>query len=539
MLVWWWLACGSGKGIPVEPTDGADADADTDSDTDADTDSDADTDADTDPSGDTGGSTVASGDTAADPCGEGLGGVAAVRVTTPYGPHEARIEVDLSAPATVAVACALDADPSEVHLVESRAAAGSHALDLAGLLADEAYTCTARAVCPAMPDRRTAALRTSAPTSRAPRLDVTVDQPGRGDEYLVTHLTQSCATRSNLGLVYDREGRPRFRYEDVPSSVGISIELRHLGGTRFSWGGGWSPSVAGRPREIDVFRGEVYDSSVGFADLATSLFHHDGYVTEDGRVLTLEEEPVTGRSGTFRGFRVRRLDPVTNVVDFDYSSQRAFDEGHLPGGAGDVWHANAVQIREVGGQEVLYVSLCNAERIVAIDVPSGDWRWTFGEGGDFSVVDPAGRPVTRDPFPACQHGPETDGARFLVYDNGEGRNASRVVEYDLDEATRLATRNWTWTEPDWYETTMGDVEYLPSGHVLVTMAHGECFSSNRGDHTTFVEIDPATGAKLWDARYPEPSDTAYRGDWADPCALFANARFCAATRGRLAELSLP
>ncbi|MCA9493877.1 MAG: aryl-sulfate sulfotransferase, partial [Myxococcales bacterium] len=498
----------------------------------------ADSDADTDvtDTASSGGPTAETG--VLEPCGTDVGGVTALRVTHPFGPHEARLEVDTSVASSVAVACVLDGDPSEVHLVEDAVAGTSHRLSMGGLLADADYTCTARTVCPETPDRATAAMSTPNPSSRAPDLDVRVDRAARGDEYLVTHLTQACFTQSDLALVYDRDGRPRFRY-DLPLSPGISIEFRYLGDDKFSWGGGWDPTQYGRPRVIDLYRGELYDSGVGFPDLATSLFHHDGYVMPDGRVLTLEEERVQGRQGTFRGFRVRRLDPTTNTVDFDYHSQRAFDEGHLPGGSGDVWHANAVQIREVAGQEVLYVSLCNAQKIAAIDVATGNWRWTFGQGEDFSVVDTAGRPVTNAPFPACQHGPETDGQTLLVYDNGVNRGSSRVAEYSLDESTHVATLNWTWTEPDWYETTMGDVEYLPSGHVLVTMAHGECFSSNRGDVTTFVEIDPVTGNKLWDARYPVPNDMAYRGDWADACALFANAKYCSTVRDRLADLSLP
>jgi hypothetical protein len=524
----WWIACGGGEAKVDADRGPDDADADTDADTDADADADADTDADTDT--DTG--------TPPDPCGTAAGGVTALRVSTPYGLHEARLEVDTSVAATVAVACVLDGDPDEVHLIESATAATAHAFDLAGLLAGADYTCTATTVCPAAPDRVTAALATPAPTDRVPDLEVTVDVAGRGDEYLLTNRTQGCIARSHTALVYDRHGRPRFRY-DIPLAVGPSIEFRHLGGTELSWGGGWLPHVQGRPRIIDLFQGEIYDSGPGFTDLADSVFHHDGYVMPDGRVLTLEQERVRTGGVPFDGFRVRRLDPATNTVDFDYSSQRAYDEGHLEGGWGDVWHANAVQIAEVNGQEVLYVSLCFAQQIVAIDVPSGDWRWAFGRGGDFDVVDPSGAPVTRDAFPRCQHGPETDGTTFLVYDNGEGRDFSRVTEYTIDEANRTATLNWAWTEPDWYETTMGDVEYLPSGHVLVSMAHGECFSSNRGDRSTFVEIDPATGDKLWDARYPDRDDLAYRGDWADACGLFANAKYCDSVRTRLAELSLP
>jgi hypothetical protein len=114
-----------------------------------------------------------------------------------------------------------------------------------------------------------------------------------------------------------------------------------------------------------------------------------------------------------------------------------------------------------------------------------------------------------------------------------------VVEYLIDEAAREMTLTWQWTEPDWFETTMGDVEDLASGHVLVSMAHGECFSSNRGDVSTYVEVDPVSGDKVWDARFARSEQMSYRGDPADACALFANAKYCPALRDRLGALALP
>ncbi len=70
------------------------------------------------------------------------------------------------------------------------------------------------------------------------------------------------------------------------------------------------------------------------------------------------------------------------------------------------------------------------------------------------------------------------------------------------------------------------------------MGHANCFSSNPGDHTTVVELDPVAGAKVWEARYGSTDVMAYRGDWADPCELFANAAGCPEVVSRLADLGL-
>ena len=95
---------------------------------------------------------------------------------------------------------------------------------------------------------------------------------------------------------------------------------------------------------------------------------------------------------------------------------------------------------------------------------------------------------------------------------------------------------WTWTEPDWWETTLGDVDLMANGHVWIGAGHAECFSSNPGDRSTVLEIDPLTGAKVWELRYDNVRAMAYRSDHADGCALFDNTSQCPARAERLAEL---
>ena len=41
-----------------------------------------------------------------------------------------------------------------------------------------------------------------------------------------------------------------------------------------------------------------------------------------------------------------------------------------------------------------------------------------------------------------------------MYDNGLIAGYSRITEYQLDPAALTATLNWTWTEDDWWETTL-------------------------------------------------------------------------------------
>jgi hypothetical protein len=195
-----------------------------------------------------------------------------------------------------------------------------------------------------------------------------------------------------------------------------------------------------------------------------------------------------------------------------------------------------MDIVDDGTGEILYVSLCNLGWTIAIDVATGDFLWVFGAGGDFSLTDAAGLPLSDGEYPQCQHGLESSGSKLLVYDNGWGRGYSRVTEYALDTVAMQASLLWTWTEPDWYESTLGDADWLPNGNVWIGAGHADCFSTNPGDRTTVLEIDPLTGDKVWELQYAAVQAMAYRSDWADGCALFAITRECPELAARLLEL---
>lgn len=500
---------------------------------------------DTDPTGSTDSAPTDSGPTDTDPtettgpCAVDAGlSVLEVTPSTPWTAHELAVEVTLSAPADVAVRCVLDGDPDEVHLVESTAAASTHDLRLSGLLADATYTCAAAAVCPQAGSGAVAFSHTTgSDPSTLPRVGVTVDEPGAGDEYVLMNAADDCTWDVQHAVVFDRAGRTRWVYP-LPAWVGPSIEFVYHGNDQFAWGGGWSPNSTARPRLVDLYEGEVYDTADAIPDYATTLFHHDGKRVADGRWATLEEVQLRAPSGGwFKGFQTRLVDPDTNEVVTTYNAQRAIDEGHLPGGTDDAWHANWVDVVTQGDHQELLVNTCYLYLTMAVDAEDGTWLWSFGQDGDFALVDPDGHALPDSEFPQCQHGLQRVGDKLLVYDNGFDRGYSRAVEYTLDLDTMVATENWSWTEDDWYETTLGSVDYLPSGHVLIGMGHAECFSSNPRDHTTTVEIDPTSGEKLWELRYAATDQMAYRADWADPCTLFTNGKYCPAVASRAEALA--
>jgi len=479
--------------------------------------------------------------------------VTSAKVSQPWSEHEAEIVVELTQAASVAVACALDGDPEEVHLVEASEEAEQHALRLAGLLQSSTYECVAAPVCPGSSDEpRTFTLETGAESNdRLPELLLNVKEATAGSEYVVAnHQVNPNPPEGWQGqrrLVFDRDAR--FRWHATPNAggnVGVNVVSFQPASQHFTIGGAWPATPNGRPQQLALYgSGTVYDSLPDLPDDHGRKYHHEARELPDGRLLALQEIPITKRpedgGGTFDGFRVMLVNPATGDVEFTYSSQRAYDERHLRGGGGDVYHANWADVVN----DVLYVSLCYAGSVIAIDVPSGDWRWRMGPQGDFDLVDRAGNPLpdngggndSQSQWPQCQHGLQVRGNRILVYDNGNnGRNYSRAVEYQVDESAMTATLRWSWTEDDWWERSLGGVDYTAGGNVLIAAGHLESFTPSPGDLSTFIEIDPTTGDKLWEVQYGRPQDSAYRAEAIAPCDLFANAKYCPVTAARLQTL---
>lgn len=442
--------------------------------------------------------------------------------------NQASIVVTTSADGPVAVRCVSERDPSDVHLVEDELGT-THVFDLGGLLVSDRYECAAAAICP-----RSEPVTFTIDTGAAPKeivpVTVTTDPIlGMTGAYTLFNLEVCRGTYDWLHVV-DPQGRTRW-WHAMPLANDLGVEALYTADGQFVWGGGYTP--LGRARAVDPFAGEVYDSASTLSDYASTVFHHDGKQLADGRILTLESQTNWDGPLSFEGFEVRVHDPSSRTVSWSYNSQAGVDEGRLsPGGAtGDVWHANWADVLIEDGLDKLYVSLCDISAVVKIDVGSRQVEWVFGRGGDFTLVDPDGRPLPASEFTSCQHGLEVDGQKLLVYDNGWRSRQSRITEYELDTSTWTATRLWSWTD-GWYMCCLGDVDYLRGGRVLVNQARFGC-----GAMPTHIrEVVPATGAVASTVTL-RASDSSYRAERIDGCDLFANTAWCPATAARAATLA--
>jgi Arylsulfotransferase (ASST) len=439
------------------------------------------------------------------------------------------VDVVTSSEAAVAVRCTSATDPTDVHLLEDTGGT-VHSFQLGGLLLEDHYDCLAAATCPqAASGPLEFSIDTEAGPAEVGPVDIQTDPLlGMTGAYTLFNL-EPCGGDFDWLHIVDPKGRTRW-WHAMQKWPNMGLEVRHQGSGLIVWGGG--DSNLGRPRQVDLFAGEIYDSAEVLTDWASTVFTHDGKQLEDGRILTLETQPNTFGGSGFTGFAVRLFDPLTGLMSWEYDSQTAVDAGELSAGTavGDVFHANWADVVVENGVDKLYVSLCFSFQVLKIDPVAGTIEWIFGPNdGDFALQDPAGVPLPDDDLPQCQHGLEVDGDKILMYDNGWFRYESRVTEYQLDTTTMTATRLWTWTD-GWYLCCMGDIDYLDNGRVLLTKARYGCGSS-----TEILEIDPVTG-EVPSLVTMRPSDAGYRAERLDGCELFANTAFCPELAARAAEL---
>jgi hypothetical protein len=443
----------------------------------------------------------------------------------------AHLSVTLDVAASLAVACTRDADPTDVVFYESEATTAQHELTIYGLVPSSTYTCDVVAVCPQTAAPHTFTVVTRAVSSDVPTATVTVDPSieTTGPPFLLTNYDPFCTGGTPGMVVYDLNGDIRWYYEDIPD-IDNAYETQYLGGGRFSWGGGFYNYDP--PEIVDL------DGLVTYRAPGGMLYHHDGKVLSNGTMLAMTIESNEAFGAQWDGFGLYMYDMATDEVVWSYNSERAALAGDLPTGSGDPWHANWADLVESDAGDRVAVSLCALGDIIAIDYETKDVVWRLGNGGDFEVRDADGRRLSAfDGFSQCQHGLELVGDELLVYDNGQSRGYTRISEYHLDETTWTATLMWTWTEPEFFEAIWGDVDHLPGGHVLATMAHVECWAYYPGDKSSSVEIDPVTGKVPWRLELDDPNDANYRSERIDACDAFPLAAFCPEVATRFAELA--
>jgi hypothetical protein len=325
-----------------------------------------------------------------------------------------------------------------------------------------------------------------------------------------------------IAVMYDQNGLPVWYFVH-----GTHADSRGDVDTKLVGSSVLVGPTSGEPaREVDLsgkvlWEGPAQSNSV----LATHFF---GKTSNGDYLLNIElDKAVTNGSTKIDNQRLEELAPdMTSVW-----SWQLFDHIKPAGNREELCHGNMIIDDEPNG--IVYYN-CRFLGLFKLDRATGNILWRLGGTYDTTSIGPGD--FTFDP-PDSQfsdsHEPEWhDDGTLILYDNGgytQGAGFgggttnfhSRVVEYQIDQDKKTATRTWefpgsfdvdSWYKTSWYSPYWGDADRLSNGNVLVTAAVKASNSSTR-----IFEVTRA-GKIVWELTMP-PNYGSFKADRLAPPPL--------------------
>ncbi len=228
---------------------------------------------------------------------------------------------------------------------------------------------------------------------------------------------------------------------------------------------------------------ETYDIS------SAGIYHHEARLIGNGHLLVLVTEFQEVNGQTLAGDRIVELD-VNGDVIWEWSTFDHLDTTRFPGelsmtetrsGALDWTHSNSLFYIEE--EDSILLSVRSQSWVVKIDHNSGEIISILGddsatdanfEHNDKFFTLESGEWMTNQHAAAIT----TDG-EILLYDNrnesGGETLMSRAVKYLTDESAMTAEQTWEGVTSN-YTSSMGDVDELSNGNILVSATGGRLAS---------------------------------------------------------------
>lgn len=189
-------------------------------------------------------------------------------------------------------------------------------------------------------------------------------------------------------------------------------------------------------------------------------------ISKDGRLI-------------FQWRSLEHIPPSATMEDMDFSLDVV-----------DYIHVNSVE-RDNDGN--LLVSCRHIDAVLKVDRLTGKVLWALGgtasKVNEFTFIDDS----TND-FRGFSHQHSafrTSKGTLMLFDNGNLKpppQATRVVEYELDEVQRVAKRVWEYRpEPAIFSISMGNVVELPSGRLLI--GYGSRITDETSPGRVLEEVD--------------------------------------------------
>jgi hypothetical protein len=400
--------------------------------------------------------------------------------------------------------------------------ATEHRVLVIGMHAQQAYklkavSATATAVGSLEGTFTTGKLPASLPTPTLSASDAANTQPG----WTLTNIMPATSGPA-LAVMYDEKGLPVWYFVDGTHADGRGDVDTKLVGNSVLVG----PTSGEPAREVDLSGKVLWEGPAqSNQELATHFF---GKTSTGNYLLNIELDKAV-QSGSTK-IDNQRLEELTANKTSAWS-WTLFDHVMPAGTREELCHGNMLIDDEAAG--FVYYN-CRFLGLFKLERSSGDIVWRLGGSYDTTSLGPGD--FTFDP-PASQfsdsHEPEfhADGT-LILYDNGGysqsggfGGNSqnyhSRVVEYQLDEAQKTATRTWefpgsfdvdAWYKTSWYSPFWGDADRLPNGNVLVTAPTKSASASTR-----IFEVTRA-GKVVWELTFPANVGT-FKADRLSPPPL--------------------
>lgn len=180
----------------------------------------------------------------------------------------------------------------------------------------------------------------------------------------------------------------------------------------------------------------------------------------------------------------------------------------------DPIHVNSI---DMDSDNNLIVSVMAFGEIAKINRQTGEIIWIMGgRNNQFAFVNDSEGSAYAPQYFMYQHDVRRiDNGNILMIDDGQPsvRQWTRVVEYQIDETAKTATKVWQYRHtPDFYASSMGTAQRLPNGNTLIGWGQA---SSTSATKTAVTEVDPsgnvvlelAFDKNLW------ASYRAYKFDW--------------------------
>ena len=246
------------------------------------------------------------------------------------------------------------------------------------------------------------------------------------------------------------------------------------------------------------------DSDIVFQTDENFEIHHQFYKTKNNSYFFIEAEvqyhpcpeecePEYPDIIPWQGDKFVEIDSVGNILwewsSFDYLSLNEYDpywverymiQWDFGGNPSFDWtHSNSVYFDEEEG--IVYVSIRNLSRIIAIDYSTKDILWHIGNSEFMENI------FFENNFGfSHQHSAQiTENKNLLFFDNGRFNNPelSRCVEIEIDALNQNATLVWEYVLPESMLTlSRGECDRLLNGNTLISVGRtGNVLEINNED----------------------------------------------------------